>query len=125
MAAETELFGGEKGETRREDLRRRVIEHNLLVVGAYYKRVTLNRLGELLCLDAAETEKRLSDLVVAKKVSARIDRPGGVVDFNPDSRGADWLLNQWVGKVDKLLDVLDKSNHLIHKEAMAHKVSLE
>ena len=33
--------------------------------------------------------------------------------------------NQWVGKVDKLLDVLDKSNHLIHKEAMAHKVSLE
>lgn len=125
MAAETELFGGEKGETRREDLRRRVIEHNLLVVGAYYKRVTLARLGELLCLDAAETEKRLSDLVVAKKVSARIDRPGGVVDFNPDSRGADWLLNQWVGKVDKLLDVLDKSNHLIHKEAMAHKVSLE
>ena len=63
--------------------------------------------------------------MVAKKVSARIDRPGGVVDFNPDSRGADWLLNQWVGKVDKLLDVLDKSNHLIHKEAMAHKVSLE
>ena len=125
MAAETELFGGEKGETRREDLRRRVIEHNLLVVGAYYKRVRLDRLGELLCLDAKETEKRLSDLVVAKKVSARIDRPGGVVDFNPDSRGADWLLNQWVGKVDKLLDVLDKSNHLIHKEAMAHKVSLE
>ena len=125
MAAETELFGGEKGETRREHLRARVIEHNLLVVGAYYKRVTLARLGELLCLDAAETEKRLSDLVVAKKVSARIDRLGGVVDFNPDSRGADWLLNQWVGKVDKLLDVLDKSNHLIHKEAMAHKVSLE
>jgi 26S proteasome regulatory subunit N5 len=125
MAAETELFGGEKGAARREDLRRRVIEHNLLVVGAYYKRVRLDRLGELLCLDAKETEKRLSDLVVAKKVSARIDRPGGVVDFNPDSRGADWLLNQWVGKVDKLLDVLDKSNHLIHKEAMAHKVSLE
>ena len=125
IAAETELFGGEKGAARREDLRRRVIEHNLLVVGAYYKRVRLERLGELLCLDAKETEKRLSDLVVAKKVSARIDRLGGVVDFNPDSRGADWLLNQWVGKVDKLLDVLDKSNHLIHKEAMAHKVSLE
>ena len=125
MAAETELFGGEKGETRRADLRARVIEHNLLVVGAYYKRVRLARLAELLCLDARETEKRLSDLVVAKKVSARVDRPGGTVDFSPDSRGADWLLNQWVGKVDKLLDALDKSNHLIHKEAMAHKVSLE
>jgi|TARA_B110000977_G_scaffold98045_1_gene129035 26S proteasome regulatory subunit N5 len=63
--------------------------------------------------------------VCSKKVSAKIDRLGGVVSFNPDSRGADWLLNQWVGKIDKLLDVLDKSNHLIHKEAMAHKVSLE
>jgi 26S proteasome regulatory subunit N5 len=125
MASETEIFGGEKGDTRKEDLRQRVIEHNLLVVGAYYKNVTLVRLGELLCLDSVETEKRLSDLVCSKKVSAKIDRPGGVVSFNPDSRGADWLLNQWVGKIDKLLDVLDKSNHLIHKEAMAHKVSLE
>ena len=125
MASETDVFGGEKSEKRRSDLRQRVIEHNLLVVGSYYKKVTLARLGELLCLDAAETEKRLCDLVVAKKVLAKIDRPGGVVDFNPDARGADWLLNRWVGKIDKLLDVLDKSNHLIHKEAMAHKVSLE
>ena len=125
MASESDIFSGEKGEARREDLRQRVIEHNLLVVRQYYKNVTLARLGELLCLDASETEKRLSDLVCSKKVSAKIDRPGGVVNFNPDSRGADWLLNQWVGKIDKLLDVLDKSNHLIHKEAMAHKVSLE
>ena len=63
MASETEIFGGEKGDTRKEDLRQRVIEHNLLVVGAYYKNVTLVRLGELLCLDSVETEKRLSDLV--------------------------------------------------------------
>ena len=41
------------------------------------------------------------------------------------AQGADWLLNQWVSKIDKLLNTLDKSNHLIHKEAMAHKVSLE
>ena len=34
MAAETEIFGGEDGEQRRKDLRQRVIEHNLLVIGA-------------------------------------------------------------------------------------------
>ena len=125
MAAEPEIFGGEHGEKRRKDLRQRVIEHNLLVIGAYYSRVTLARLAELLCLSAAETEKHLSDLVTTKKVSAKIDRPGGVVDFNTTARGADWLLNQWVGKIDTLLTTLDKSNHLIHKEAMAHKVSLD
>jgi 26S proteasome regulatory subunit N5 len=85
----------------------------------------LSRLGELLCLPADETEKHLSDLVTSKKVSAKIDRPGGVVDFKTQAQGADWLLNQWVGKIDKLLNTLDKANHLIHKEAMAHKVSLE
>lgn len=62
---------------------------------------------------------------MAKKVSAKIDRPGGVVDFKTKAQGADWLLNQWVGKIDKLLSTLDKANHLIHKEAMARKVSLE
>ena len=63
-------------------------------------------------------------MVAKKAVSARPPSLGGVVDFNPDQgRG---LAPEPVGaKVDKLLDVLDKSNHLIHKEAMAHKVSLE
>ena len=42
MAAEPELFGGEHGEKRRKDLRQRVIEHNLLVIGAYYSRVASN-----------------------------------------------------------------------------------
>lgn len=125
MAAEADVFGGVDGEKRKSDLRQRVIEHNLLVVGAYYARVSLARLGELLCLPGEETEKHLSDLVTAKKVTAKIDRPGGVVDFQTKAQGADWLLNQWVGKIDKLLNTLDKSNHLIHKEAMAHKVSLE
>ena len=125
MAAEADIFGGEDGDKRKNDLRQRVIEHNLLVIGAYYSRVALSRLGELLCLPADETEKHLSDLVTSKKVSAKIDRPGGVVDFKTQAQGADWLLNQWVGKIDKLLNTLDKANHLIHKEAMAHKVSLE
>ena len=125
MAAEADIFGGDDGEKRKKDLRQRVIEHNLLVIGEYYSRVTLQRLGELLCLPADETEKHLSDLVTSKKVSAKIDRPGGVVDFKTKAQGADWLLNQWVGKIDKLLNTLDKANHLIHKEAMAHKVSLE
>ena len=48
-------------------MRQRVIEHNLLVIGAYYSRVTIARLGELLCLPPDETEKHLSDLVVAKR----------------------------------------------------------
>ena len=42
-----------------------------LVIGAYYSRISLARLGELLCLPAQETEKHLSDLVTTKKVGSR------------------------------------------------------
>ena len=41
------------------------------------------------------------------------------MDFKTKAQGADWLLNQWVGKIDKLLNTLDKANHLIHKEAIS------
>ena len=47
------------------------------------------------------------------------------MDFKVLAHGADWLLNSWVQNIDKLLSTLDKGCHLIHKEAMAHKVSLE
>ena len=97
-----------------------------IILGLYGRRP----LGEDICLACSEGHS-FSSLTLAynprskEKVSAKIDRPGGVVDFKTQAQGADWLLNQWVGKIDKLLNTLDKANHLIHKEAMAHKVSLE
>ena len=123
IAAETEIFGGEKGAKRVEDLKLRVIEHNMLVISSYYSRISLPRLAELLCLSADETEKHLSSCVVDKSVSAKIDRPAGLVDFST-AKSSDWLLNKWASNIDQLLTCLDKSSHLIQKEAQTYKVSL-
>ncbi len=54
VAAESSIFGGESGEKRAEDLRLRVIEHNILVIAKYYSRITVARLAQLLDLPAAE-----------------------------------------------------------------------
>lgn len=123
MASETEIFGSDEGKKRSEDLKLRTIEHNVLIISQYYSKISLHRLGELLCLSPEETEKHLSDSVTAKKVTAKVDRPAGLVDFTA-KKDADWLLNSWVGKIDKLLGTLDKATHLIHKEAMSYKVAL-
>jgi len=123
IASETEIFGGEKGAKRVEDLKLRVIEHNMLVVSSYYSRVSIARLSELLCLTPDETEKHLASCVVDKSVAAKIDRPAGLVDFSA-VKPADWLLNKWVGNIDALLTCLDKSSHLIQKEAQTFKVTL-
>ncbi|XP_073280789.1 26S proteasome non-ATPase regulatory subunit 12 homolog A-like [Primulina huaijiensis] len=120
---EKNMLGGYLGEKAAEDLKLRVIEHNILVVAKYYSRITLKRLSDLLCLNIQETEKHLSDMVVSKALVAKIDRPMGVVCFQAAKDSND-ILNSWSMNLEKLLDLVEKSCHQIHKEMMVHKAAL-
>ncbi|KAK3030869.1 hypothetical protein RJ639_037326 [Escallonia herrerae] len=121
---EKNMLGGSLGDKAAEDLRQRVIEHNILVVSKYYARITLARLAELLCLTFQEAEKHLSDMVVSKALVAKIDRPMGVVCFQTAKDSND-ILNSWAMNLEKLLDLVEKSCHQIHKETMVHKAALK
>ncbi|XP_047149148.1 26S proteasome non-ATPase regulatory subunit 12 homolog A-like [Vigna umbellata] len=111
------------GEEAEEDLRERVIEHNILVISKYYARITLKRLAELLCFSVQEAEKHLSDMVVSKALVAKIDRPMGIVSFQRAKDSND-VLNSWAANLERLLDLVEKSCHQIHKETMVHKAAL-
>lgn len=117
-----EIFGGNAGVQRQADLKLRIIEHNVLVIAKYYTRITHSRLSELLDLTSLEAEKNLSDLVVAKAVSAKIDRPAGIVRFGKREE-PEQLLNVWGNNISKLLELVEKSCQQIQKEAMVHKVT--
>ncbi|GJM97261.1 hypothetical protein PR202_ga14174 [Eleusine coracana subsp. coracana] len=121
---EKNYLGGALGDKAAEDLKLRIIEHNILVVSKYYSRITLKRLADLLCLSLQEAEKHLSDMVNSKALIAKIDRPMGVVFFRTaqDSNG---ILNSWATNLEKLLDLVEKSCHQIHKETMIHKAVLK
>lgn len=97
------------------DLRKRVIEHNVRVVAKYYTRIQFSRLTQLLDLDEKETEKYISDLVTAKTIYAKIDRPARLVSFKKPN-GADDVLDEWSGNMKSLLDLLERIDHLITKE---------
>jgi len=118
------LLGGALGAKTEEDLKLRIIEHNILVVSKYYSRISLKRIADLLCLSLQEAEKHLSDMVNSKSLIAKIDRPMGVVSFRTaqDSNG---VLNSWATNLEKLLDLVEKSCHQIHKETMIHKAVLK
>ena len=83
-----------KAHTRWQELRKRVIEHNVRVIAKYYTRIQMHRLTQLLDLDEEETESYISSLVTAKTVYAKIDRPARVVTF-AKTRDADEVLNEW------------------------------
>jgi 26S proteasome regulatory subunit N5 len=76
-----------------------------------------------LLLPRVQAEKALSDLVVAKAVSAKIDRPAGVVVIGKKQRPED-VLNSWSKNISKLLELVEKATQQIQKEAMVHKVTL-
>ncbi|KHN09567.1 26S proteasome non-ATPase regulatory subunit 12, partial [Glycine soja] len=117
-------LGKNLGEKAAEDLRERVIEHNIIVISKYYGRITLKRLAELLCLSVQEAEKHLSDMVVSKALVAKIDRPMGIVCFQRAKDSNDVLIS-WAANLERLLDLVEKSCHQIHKETMVHKAALK
>lgn len=121
---EPDIFGSDDaGSARLSDLRLRVIEHNVLVVAMYYTQVQMTRLAQLLDLSQDEAEKHMSELVVAKAVAAKIDRPAGVITFGAPP-APDNVLNSWSRNISRLLDLLETSCQQIQKEAMIHKARL-
>ncbi len=119
--AESNQSGDKKAFQRWEDLRKRVIEHNVRVVAKYYTRIQMGRLTQLLDLNEDETEKYISQLVTAKTVYAKIDRPARIVSF-AKPRDADDALNEWSGSMKSLLGLLERIDHLITKEEMMARI---
>ncbi|KAF6157845.1 hypothetical protein GIB67_003745 [Kingdonia uniflora] len=122
--SEKTVLGSSFGDKAAEDLKQRIIEHNILVVSKYYSRITLKRVAELLCLSLQEAEKHLSDMVVAVSLVAKIDRPQGIVCFQT-AKDSNEILNSWATNLEKVLDLVEKSCHQIHKETMVHKAALK
>ncbi|KFA72183.1 hypothetical protein S40288_06021 [Stachybotrys chartarum IBT 40288] len=125
---ETDIFDARPGESsdekaheRWQDLRKRVIEHNVRVVAKYYTRIRMGRLTELLDLTEDETEKYISELVTSKTVYAKIDRPARIVNF-AKPRDADDVLNEWSSNMKSLLGLLERIDHLITKEEMMARI---
>jgi len=118
-------FGQEGGPNDQlwRDLRHRVVEHNIRVIAKYYTRISVGRLAELLDLPQDESESFVAKLVVAKSIFAKIDRPAGVVVF-VKAQDPNEVLNDWAGDVGDLLELLEKTTHLIHREIMVHNVKV-
>eukprot|EP00128_Syssomonas_multiformis_P004855 Colp12_sorted_trinity150504_noHs@35410 len=104
---------------RLDELRKRVVEHNIRVISKYYTRITTTRLNELLDLPSKDSEEFLSSLVTNKTVFARIDRPAGVVSFE-QKKDPNNILNDWSNSINTMMRLLEQSTHLITKEEMVH-----
>ncbi|CAO1633815.1 unnamed protein product [Parajaminaea phylloscopi] len=113
----------EDGNYRWEELHKRVVEHNIRVVGKYYTRITMARLAQLLDLPEAEAETSLCSLVTSGTVWARIDRPAGIVSLKKQ-RDTQEQLNSWSSDMNKLMGLVEDASHLINRERAVVRAGL-
>jgi len=118
----TEVFNDktEEGRKRWDDLKSRVVEHNIRIMAKYYTRVSLKRMAELLDLKPEETEEFLSKMVVDKAVEAKVDRLDNIVHFDKH-HDPNEMLNEWSHNINDLMGLVMKTTHLINREEMVHK----
>lgn len=117
----TSVFSTDEQSVKRwADLKSRVVEHNIRVMAKYYTRIKIARVAQLLDLTVGETEEFLSNMVVTKTVNAKTDRPSGVVHFQQTKDPSD-VLNDWARDLASLMQLVNKTTHLINKEECVHK----
>ena len=75
----------------------------------------MRRMAELLQLNMDETEKVLRDMVSYNGLGIKINRPDGFVRFFKNEGSA---LDNWGGDVLSLLQKMENSSHLIHRERL-------
>lgn len=100
-----------------EVFHRRIIQHNIRVVSVYYKRIHGARLAQLLQLEPARVEKEIAAMVSEGSIYAKIDRPTDIVRFS-QPKTAEAVLSDWASDIDKLLNLVETTTHLIDKENM-------
>lgn len=115
------VFVGDNTKAHTDDLKDRVIEHNIRVVSTCFRSTTLDRLAVLLDLTPVDTEAYLCRLIIDHMISGKIDRISGTVLFKKPLSPEE-TLNVWASKTDALLNLMVRTNHAISKEEMTKAI---
>ena len=97
----------------------RIIQHNVRVVALYYKRIQGSRLAQLLGLDPIRLEIEIASMASDGSVYVKIDRPRDIYRFEPP-QSPEKVLTDWSTNIDQLLELVETTTHLIHKEKMTN-----
>lgn len=97
-----------------------MIQHNLRVIERYYSRIRLQRLAELVGVSLQRAEQEICDMVVNKRVLAKINRLEGIVVFNHKKQQTNDKLSAWNSDIKTTLDKIEYTCHLISRDTMAN-----
>eukprot|EP00171_Calliarthron_tuberculosum_P006085 IDg6085t1 len=84
-----------------------------------------SELSDVVKSASEESKDELAAMVSDKKALwAKIDRPAQIVSFSKP-KDADAILNGWASNVTQLLDLVERTCHLVHRETMVDGMKVE
>ena len=101
--------------------RKYLIQHNLVIFQKFFSQVRLERIGILMGINSNEVESEIADMVINNYIYARINRINSTVNFKPKTDHND-KLNDINYDLMKMLEKIETTCHLIHKENLKHDI---
>lgn len=95
---------------------KQIIQHNLHVIEKYYSRIKLDRISPLIGVGVERAEEEIADMVINKRITAKINRLDGIVNFKKPSP-----VNNWNHDIKSLLRNIDTTCHLINREKVVYE----
>ena len=103
------------------ELVKQLIQHNVRVIEKYYSRIRLPKLAQLVGVSQQRAEAEICDMVVSKRISAKINRLEGIVVFNHKKQYTNDRLSSWNSDVMQILNKVEHTCHLINREQVIHQ----
>ena len=97
----------ENHQSHMREFLRQLIQHNLRVVERYYCRINIKTLSKLIGVPEDRAEQELCDMVVNKRISAKINRLEWRVTFKKANKSTEGVLENWNGDIRNLLDKVE------------------
>ena len=101
-------------------LHKQLVKKNLMIVALFFKRARLERIAALLETRFEEVEDNLCDLMLAKLVGGKIDRPARFVEFRGETTDEE-VIDKWVKNINEIADMIDFVCERIEREEVKAK----
>jgi len=111
----------ENNKAHMRDFVRQLIQHNLRVIEKYYSKIKISTLSRLIGVPDDRAETEICDMVVNKRISARINRMDRQVTFKKKNRNVEGMLGDWNTDIKTMLDKIEQTCHLINRENIVHQ----
>jgi len=95
---------------------KQLVQHNIRVIQKYYSKIRLERISQLIGVSVERTEKEIGDMVVNKRIQAKINRLSGIVVFSQRKQFTNEKLDGWNHDTRSILDKVEQTCHLINRD---------